>query len=263
MSTIKRHLSHATARWPALLTVVLGAWCTGTFAAPGGGSDVLARSIALYPTLKSYADTGTVVKDAGGNWERYKFRTYFRPAERDLYFDFQGLQWKSGALIADMTDERRVFWMNKGELQTFDQRTRLHETIPAERQVSSLKSAGARTYGASILIPALIYPKTNLPSTVLQIQEATDAGFETIGGRRCHKVVGMAAAYYPSGQITNVRPVTVWIDAETLLIRKVFEDSPKGSAPGTVYRVTVTLDPQANPAIDDRKFQFTVPTFQQ
>ena len=110
---------------------------------------------------------------------------------------------------------------------------------------------------------AVIFSKANLPGTILQIQQAADAGFETVSGHRCHKIVGMAAAYYPSGQITNVRQVTVWIDAETFLVRKVFEDTPKGYPAGSYYRLTVTIEPQANPTLDDSKFRFTVPTFQQ
>ena len=70
---------------------------------------------------------------------------------------------------------------------------------------------------------------------------SSDAGFEMVNGHRCHKVVGMAAAYYPSGQITNVRQVTVWIDEKTLLIRKVLEDTPKAYPAGGYSRVIVTL----------------------
>lgn len=237
---------------------------TGAFAAPGTGSDVLARSIELYPTLKSYSDTGTVVVEtAGDNWERYKVRTYFRKNAdySDLYFDFQGVNFKSGQSIVSTPDERRVLWMSGGELQSFDQKSREHESFSREsgRQPSVLKGAQSQTRGASILIFSLIYAKANLPGTILQIQQSADAGFETVNGRRCHKVTGTAATYYPSGQITGVRPVTVWIDAESLLIRKVFEDSPEGLRPGSYYRVTITLDPQANPVLDDARFQFKVP----
>ena len=72
-------------------------------------------------------------------------------------------------------------------------------------------------------------------------------------------VTGIAAAYYPSGQRTNVRPVTVWIDAETQLVRKVLEDTPKGYPAGSYLRITTTYEPQGNPTLDDRKFQFSVP----
>jgi hypothetical protein len=266
--TVTHGLFRARAIWLALWAVMCSAPGTVALAAPGSGSDVLARSIALYPKLKSYADTGTVVVETTGkNWERYKFKTYFRQNAdySDLYFDFQGLQWKSGELIADMPNTRRVLWMTNGELQSFNQETRAHESFPRDsgRQPGVLQGAGSQTRGASILIPSLIYAKANLPGTILQIQQSSDAGFETVNGHRCHKVTGMAAAYYPSGQITSVRPVTVWIDAETLLIRKVFEDSPKGFPPGSYSHLTFTFEPQANPTLDDSKFQFKIPASQQ
>jgi hypothetical protein len=158
-----------------------------------------------------------------------------------------------------------VLWMIKGELQAFNKQLRTHETIPREggNQVAVLQGARAGTAGTSTLIPALIFAKSNLSGTLGQIQQPTDAGFETVDGRRCHKIIGMAGEYYPSGQMTNVRQVTVWIDAETRLVRKVFEDTPKGYPAGLYSRLTVTIEPQANPTLDDGKFAFTVPTLQQ
>ena len=50
--------------------------------------------------------------------------------------------------------------------------------------------------------------------------------------------------------------MTVWIDAESLLIRKVVE-VPKDVLPGQIARVTTTFQPQANPKLDDARFTFT------
>ena len=44
-------------------------------------------------------------------------------------------------------------------------------------------------------------------------EEATAAGTETVGGRPCLKVMGIERWRYPSGQVTGVRPITIWIDA--------------------------------------------------
>ena len=62
-----------------------------------------------------------------------------------------------------------------------------------------------------------------------------------------------------SGRRNNERAVTVWIDAESRLIRRVFEDA-KGLPGNTFSRLTVTLDPRANPTIEDARFQFKVPS---
>ena len=72
--------------------------------------------------------------------------------------------------------------------------------------------------------------------------------------------MGVERWRYPSGQITGVRPITVWIDADTYLIRKILEDTPKGSAVGRIARRTFMIEPQANPKLEATVFNFKVPT---
>jgi outer membrane lipoprotein-sorting protein len=64
---------------------------------------------------------------------------------------------------------------------------------------------------------------------------------------------------YPSGKETGVRPITLWIDAETYLIHKVLQDTPKGMPRGSISRRITTLKHQANPKLDPAQFRFTVP----
>jgi outer membrane lipoprotein-sorting protein len=231
--------------------------------ADAGLPDVLAKSIKYYSTLTSYADTGTVRRETAGIVDDARFTTYFRRTTRDLFFDFQSLTslTRSTRFSIDMTSARTVIWMSKGEMQTYDGRTQAHEAINPEAggQVRALQNGNYASQGVSILIPSLLYAHSRLPSTILQIGEAAPAGVEEIDGRRCHKITGVAAQFYPSGQRTNVRAVTVWIDSETQLIRRVFEDTPKNYPAGGVSRLTITLQPQANPTIPDAKFQFTIP----
>ena len=253
-------LSRRGTAWFAFSVLVFGALGINSAAAQSDATDVLERSIALYPTLRSYADTGTVTREAPGLTDRWRFKTYFRQDSLDFYFDFQGIDSRS-SLSVDTSGQRIVLWMNGGELQAFNQQLQTHEQFPRDggNQPSALLGAGIYTEGTSLLIPSLIFSGANLPGTLLSIQQATDAGFEVVNGRRCHKITGVAAEYYPSGQLTNVRQVTVWIDAETLLIRKVFEDTPEGYAAGSYSRLTVTIEPQANPTLNDGDFRFTVP----
>ncbi|HKT58952.1 MAG TPA: hypothetical protein VJQ46_02810, partial [Gemmatimonadales bacterium] len=63
----------------------------------------------------------------------------------------------------------------------------------------------------------------------------------------------------PNGRITGVRPITLWIDAETYLIRKILEDTPKDSPRGSIDRRIVTFDPHPNPPLETSRFTFTVP----
>jgi hypothetical protein len=231
----------------------------GPARAADDGMDLLKRSIALYPTLATYADAGTAVREQPGLVDRWKFKTYFR-RPLDFHFNFQGVSSQSAGLTADASYQHIVIWMINGELQAFNKQLRSHATVPRTgNQPAELLNASAATVGTSVLIPSLLFGKSELPGSIKQIREATDAGFESVNGHRCHKIVGQAAQYYPSGQMTNVRQVTVWLDAESLLVRKVFEDTPKGYPAGAYLRLTINLDPQANPRLQDEHFQFSVP----
>lgn len=254
------------------MIVVLGGWVVAGAAqgpAPAGAPaapalpDVLQKSFARYAALTSYADTGTVKQELPGLVDEARFTTYFRRATRDLLIDFAAVASVSTEtkLKIDLSGHRTVIWMSKGEMQKYDFRLRSHETVAPDNggQPRALQVAGHATKGVSMLIPSLLYTQARLPSTVLQVEEAEAAGDESIDGRRCHKFLGVAAAYYPSGQRTSVRPVAIWVDAETLLIRRVFEDTPRGYQSGSYLRTTITFTPHANPAIDDAKFQFAVP----
>ena len=227
--------------------------------------DVLKKTFAYYATLTSYSDTGTMLEDGGGTGQEARFTTYFRRASRDFYFDYQPLWSRSGTLKWDNTKLRTVVFMFRNQMEKYQQLPHtMREVVNPENggQVKALGSTNHETRGASIMISSLLYSQAGFPSTLRQIEEAEVVGIEEINKRRCHKITGVAAAYYPSGQRTDARPVTVWIDIETQLIRRVFEDTPKGygSGTGAVLRYTFTFEPRANPTIDDDKFQFKVPS---
>ena len=258
-----QRLIAATAAWAAVV-VSAGTYVLSASIQPAPSlPPELAASIAAYAALTSYADTGTVVQEAPGLVDTAKTTTYFRRQTRDLYIDVQGVNSVNPdtKFTIDMSSARAVIWMFKGEMETYDFRLRSHELVNAEGggQVRALHNGAHGTQGVSTLIPSLLYSKAQLPGTISQIEQATVAGIEEVDKRRCHKIVGVAAAYYPSGQRTSIRPVTVWIDVETQLIRKVFEDTPKGYPARSYQRKTTTLQPQANPQIADAKFQFKVP----
>jgi hypothetical protein len=224
--------------------------------------DVMTRSIAAYAALKTYSDSGTVEVESPGMIDRAKFTTYFRRPNGDLYLDYQAIEtyYTATKIKVDLNMYRTVIWMLKGQMETYDRSLQTHNIIDAGGQAQALTGATAATNGISRLAPSLLYPQAKMRSTFSEIEEASDAGFENVGKYRCHKITGIAAQYYPSGARTGVRPVTVWIDADTLLLRKVFEDTPKGYGLGAYRRVTVTIDPQPNIALDDAKFQFKVPS---
>ena len=142
-------------------------------------------------------------------------------------------------------------------MQRYDRKSRTQEAV-SSGQAGALQTAAHRTRGTSLLIPSLLYTQAGLSGTITQIEGAQVTGTDTINGRACHKITGTAVMIL-SGRRNNERAVTVWIDAESRLIRRVFEDT-KGLPGNTFSRLTVTLDPRANPTIEDARFQFKVPS---
>jgi len=225
--------------------------------------DVLQRTKALYPTLRSYSDSGTVKMESGGYTTHSHFRTYFVNTPRNFLFDHSNTHTQYPT-IRIPTPDRLVIWMRHGLLASWSSGTGVFQEYPeGSNQLAPFVGSVAGTNGASVLIPSLIYVQARLVNTIQELGDVTSAGMETLRGRRCHKLMGIARSVYPSGQVTNVRPVTVWIDAETYLIRQVFTDTPKGYPMGAIARVTITYAPHLNPPLPDSLFSFTVPSAQQ
>jgi len=229
-----------------------------------GGSfnvtDVLAKMQAAYIALSSYSDTGTVTSDVGGFADKWQFRTAYTKDPRNLFIEVKGVEslYKSGFRIPSNT--RVVIWMQKGELEKWDQNGN-HETFPANGggQVEALKTASYGSQGITILIPSLVYTKANLATPIQAMEEPTAAGYETVANRRCYKVMGIERWRYPNGRVTGVRPISIWIDAENFMIRKIVEDTEKGGAVGRIDVRTITLEPQVNPKLEPSVFAFNIP----
>ena len=234
---------------------------------PADTPDALTTTRAVYAKLTSYADTGTVVREFPGVIARSRFKSFYRRKPLDFFFEYQDLTNENPKIKGDALDlsrRRVVMWMRNGELQKYQQETGAHETFPStSNQTNALMNSSAMSNGTSVLIPGLLFAKSNLNSVIRQIDEATDAGIEEVDGHPCRKIVGIASEYYPSGQRVNVRQVTVWVDRDTQLIRKVFEDTAKGRTHDAYNRLTITIDPQLNPTLEDANFEFQVPSNQQ
>jgi len=223
--------------------------------------DVLAKTRAAYAALTSYADSGTVLDEAAGFTDRSTFRILFTRDPRNLLIDFRAIasEYKNGYRLP--LTNHMVLWLENGDLQTWSSKSQSHDTYPADggQQVNALKTSGYSTAGISILVPSHLYTKSGLASAVHAAEEAEADGFETVNGRRCYRIVGVERWRYPSGQETGVRPITIWIDAETYLIHKVVQDTPRGVPRGTISRRTTTIKHRANPKLEPEQFRFAVP----
>jgi outer membrane lipoprotein-sorting protein len=243
-------------RRTVIVTVLLTAWLLPV--SPSAADDLLARTRALYASLRSYADTGTVLTDISSGGvavvERHAFRTLYR-SPRHFYLEFNKDKGAGGA--------RFVIWSDAEAFHTWWSTTGVEEVYPPGTGATAFAIGALPTAGALTVIAPLLFAQAGLTGTLTEIGETSPAGVELVGGHQCQKVTGVAKSVYTAtGHEFDIRKVTVWVDADTLLVRKVFEDSPRGTPAGSVLRSTVTFEPQANPALDDGKFRFTVPSSQ-
>ena len=232
-------------RTAALLLAM--AWSAGSWA---GADDLLARSRAFYASLHSYSDTGTVVVEFGNaptpSREQHAFRTWYR-APRLFRFEFTK---------ANQADRYEV-WSDEQAFRTWWKATGGTSTYPKGQGASAFTTGSVTTYGALTSIAPWLFSQAGLSGTLTELGEASEAGTEVIAGRSCHKIVGVARSVYgATGRTTNVRRTTVWIDAETLLVRRIVEDASEGRI---VNRKTTSFEPVANPALEDAVFRFAPP----
>ncbi len=219
--------------------------------------DILARSKATYAALKSYADSGTVLVEFGPVdgilKERHAFHSYYR-APRSFYFDF----------TKEKNVDRFVVWSDDQAFHTWWKTTGLEESYPKGQGITAFVTGEQPTKKSLTQIAPLLFPKAGLVGTLTEFGDASDAGTEKVDGHPCYKLTGVAKSVYrATGHETNFRRTTLWIDSETLLVRKVVEDSPRGTPAGSVNRLTTTFSPHANPMLNDGQFQFTPPVAQQ
>jgi outer membrane lipoprotein-sorting protein len=215
--------------------------------------DLLARTRAAYAALRSYADTGTVDYEFGPASaplrEHHTFKTFYR-APRHYFFDF----------VKQRNVDRYVVWSDDEVFHTWWQQAQVAQTYPKGQGTAALTNGTTATLHAIMQITPLLFAQAGLTGTLNEIGELSDAGTESVNGHMCRKITGTAKAkYQATGNETNVRRATVWIDMQTLLVRRIFEDTPQGGPAGNVMRYTTTFDPQPNPQLDDSQFTFTPP----
>lgn len=218
-----------------------------------GNDDILSRSKAMYASLKSYADTGMVEETFGPgkspSHERHTFKTFYR-GPRNFLFDF----------VKFRNADRFVVWSDDNALHTWWKAIHQEQAYPKGQWQVPLLQGGPPTKGSLLQLLPWFFTQDKLFGTLTELGPTQLAGKELLANRQCYKLTGTAKSVYgATGYEHNIRPVTVWIDAETLLVRKVVEDTAQGAAPGWVQRTTTTFEPQANPSLTDVQFQFKAP----
>jgi hypothetical protein len=156
--------------------------------------------------------------------------------------------------------DRVVVWSDAEAFHGWWRTTGVETTYPKGTGATAFTTSVPLTKGSIALIAPLVFTGSGLVGTLTEVADLEDAGAELVGGRPCRKLVGVARSVYRlTGHESNVRRTAIWIDTGTFLVRKIVEDTPKGSIAGQVNRVTTIFSPHANPSLDDRRFTFTAP----
>jgi outer membrane lipoprotein-sorting protein len=222
---------------------------------PSGTTETLDRSRKAYAALRSYADSGTVVVESASKGvepttSRYTFKTFYR-APVHFYFEFNREE-VPGA-------DHYVAWGDAKGFHMWSATMGLDNYAPGFA-TTALSFGGPLTLNTALKVVPLVYRTEGLWNTLIEFATPKDTRSEDVDGRPCLKVEGLARwLYLRPTRVVNARQATVWIDADTMLVRKVFEDTPKEHLTGDVRHMTTTFTPQVNPALDDSKFGFTVP----
>ena len=240
-----------------LFTLLLTLSAVGAAAAdrPVTADELLQQSRAKYAALKTYADTGVIVTEskigtAPAIRERHTFNTYYR-APRQFFFDFR----EDAAAGAD----RLVIWMDGAELNTWWLTTGAHQVFPKGQGAIGFAVATLPTKGSAVQIAPLLFSGAGLHGPLADLKNARLSGSEQIDGRKHYRISGQVGLAYGTGTVTSTRPTTIWIDAETLLVRKVLEETQSNALPNVIDQVTTTFSPVADPELKASAFQFSVP----
>ena len=237
----RRHLIRAT------LVTLLATAVSRPAVHAQGAEQILQKMREAYGAMKSYADTGVVVNEYGGLTERHSFTTNFSRAPRRFLLDFR----KQGG-------DRYVVWADANAFHTWWKTTGQQTDYANPNNAPAISMSGRNTQNSVVKVPTLLFSKVNLGGDFNNVADVSLDGTEDVGGRRCDRLVGRASdRYAATDKEVNIRKMTIWIDAESSLVRQVREDW-KGT-PGNVIRITTTYQPQANPVLDDAKFTFTPP----
>lgn len=219
------------------------------------GARLLEESRAKYAALRSYSDSVTVVTEnrfAGSPpvVERHRIQTRYR-APRLYFFQFDEDP-KAGA-------ERLVIWCDGGDFNSWWSTTRVHDVYSEGRGAAAFALSSPTTRGATLLLPTWIFPQAKMTGPLTSLVNVRLEGTDTVVGRKAYRIAADSDTSYSNGRGAQSRPITIWLDAETLLVLKIILDTPRGSASGALVRETFELVPSVNPQMENAAFRFAVP----
>ena len=226
-----------------------------SFGQPLDGDAILAQVKATYPALTSYSDRVTMVTESqypGSPLlrEHHSFTTAFR-APRTFLLIFDQDPQAGGDRYVLRSDENAIYSWWKA--------TGVTETYPPGVGLSAFGVSAYPTRSAVLQILPLIFADYGLSGPITDVSSAILEGEEDIEGHACYRLQGVGRSAYGTGGGETFRPTTLWIDKDSFLVRRLFQDTQQGSTSGMVDRQTTTFDPLANPDLGADAFEFTPP----
>ena len=215
---------------------------------PMSGPGLLARVKTAYAALTSYADTATISTEQAlpGVSDTLKashsFSTKFT-GPRQFKFDFRGGE-----------GDRYVIWSSGDSFFTWWKSTGVTEEYPKGQGATAFATAQQPTSGGALMIAPLLFQDAGLVGPLSSMESPEFVGEEMLDGRATYKIRDDVRLNHWSA---GTRPTTVWIDAETLLVRKVVEEKPSDTDLTDV--IITTIKPEANPQIPSSDYTFTPP----
>lgn len=219
--------------------------------------EVWKKTLAAYAVLDTYTDAGVVTAEYGSGGshlrETHKFQTALvRPRQFLFAFDED----------PDAGAERFVIWCDNAAFNSWWSATGVHETYAQGQGLNAFAIGSLPSRGSDVLIPALIFAAAGLQGPLSAFEELKSEGVAKLDGRAQFRISGVVREKYGTDYVSSERPTEVWIDAQSFLIRKVVQDTPKGSVTGVVDRVTTLIAPVAGTKPDPATFRFVVPKAQ-
>ncbi|MCE9522830.1 MAG: hypothetical protein K8S25_10415 [Alphaproteobacteria bacterium] len=240
--------------------ILRAAWLVALLSllAPSAGAteptadELLNSSRAAYAKLTSYEDVGTIEtqdRSIGSTMivERHTFTTRFAPPRR-FYFEFKKTPEPDG--------ERFVIWNTGTAFNSWWSPTQVAETYAPGEGANAFAIGELPTVGTALLIPPLFFPGSGLQGPLMKFETPARKASEKLNGRVHHVLTANVRLNHWS---EATRLTTIWLDAETLLISKIIEDTPTGMGSGVVQRATTTFAPKANGKIAEAQFKFSPP----
>lgn len=207
------------------------------------GPEILNGMVAAYATLATYRDSGEVRLSQDRQGENVVERIVFSTAfVRPELFRFE-FEWPAPAV----NPKPYVVWSNGQGARSW------WALRPGIREFDSIEFALGGPTGIShrsaTRIPGLLMPNMLWGSGMRHLERPVLLGEEKVGASDCYKLEVMEG-------VDPGRPMTLWLDMETYLVRKVHTSR---NLPGGTRYMTALYSPHPNVEIPAQDFDYQPP----